>query len=166
MRKKWLITVLLGFLIMGVGAWVLSWPRTVPFSQCSEIYQKYAGNPGIDASFVKNFRINDTVFVDVTLLKAVDTNGWNLLCKDLQIPKLDSLPQSLIDSGLDLIFTRRFNGYDYSQPVTDTSTNVVLRAVSYLKQKVSVFHIKNEAESHAVYLYNFDKSIKQTKTQL
>lgn len=142
------------------------WHWFFPSREVSEVYTKYAGTEGLNVAFFKDFRINDTISVDVTVLEALDSNGWNMLCKDFFIPKLDPFVQSLIDSGNDLTFTKRCNMYDYSQPVSDTSSLAVLRAVSYLKQTVSVFHIKNEAESHAVYLYNFDKSIKQTKTQL
>ena len=44
-------------------------PRRVPLDECSELYLHYAGQPGINASFVKDFRINDSLSVCATLLE-------------------------------------------------------------------------------------------------
>ncbi len=39
-----------------------------PEREVSDLYQRYCHTPGIEASFVKGFRINDTLAIDATLL--------------------------------------------------------------------------------------------------
>lgn len=147
MKKNWPITILICILLLGWGGIVLLWPRTVPFEQCSEIYQKYANEEDIKASFIKDFKVNDTVFVDVTLLEAIDSTGWDILKKDFEVPNLPLELQQLVDSGKDLVFTKMI-----SEPAASH-----LLAISYLTKTLTVFHIENDAEKHAVKYHNFDK---------
>ena len=55
---------------MGGGAAIKFLPRTVPYSQCSEVYKRYCEVEGIRATYLKDYRLNDTVTVGVTLLEA------------------------------------------------------------------------------------------------
>lgn len=72
-----IIQVFLVFLVVvAVAVAVRLWPRTIAFEDCSEVYQRYAGVEGVEASFIKGFPLNDTVAVDVTLLKAQNSAIW------------------------------------------------------------------------------------------
>lgn len=166
MKKQCIITVLVCLLIVGGGAGVLLWPRTVPLGQCSEVYKTYANNPSIKASFIKDFRINDSVTVNVTLLEAVDSNGWNMLYDYFHFTLLDSASQKDIDNGMDIIYTKRMNKNDYQQPINDSTDEAVIRAVSHLRKTVSIFHTKNKEEEHSVLYYNFDKTVFQNKESI
>ena len=73
MKKSWIITFILCLLLLGGGCVAAFLPRTVPFYKCSDEYKKYSRVDGVEASFIKDFRINDTLTVDVTMLKAVDS---------------------------------------------------------------------------------------------
>lgn len=161
MKKSWPITILLCLLIIGGGAAVILWPRTVPLQECSEIYQKYANVEDVRASFIKNYRVNDTVFVDVTLLQSIDSTGWSTLSKDFNIPELDSEMQQLINDGDDMVFTRQVSKHDYSHVVKGYSPDVELLAISYLMKTICIFHVTNEDEIHAVLYYNLDNSTKK-----
>lgn len=151
MKKSWPITLLVCLLIIGGGALILGWPRTVPFEQCSEIYQKYANEEDIKATFIKDYKVNDTVFVDVTLLEATDSVCWNILKKDFEVPALPPELQQLVDNGEDLVFTKMI-----PKPKIDTSDfpNDLL-AISHLSHTLTVFHIKSDIEKHAVYNHNY-----------
>lgn len=151
MKKNWPITILICILLLGWGGIVLLWPRTVPFEQCSEIYQKYANEEDIKATFIKDYKVNDTVFVDVTLLEATDSVGWNILKKDFEVPALPPELQQLVDNGEDLVFTKMI-----PKPKIDTSDfpNDLL-AISHLSHTLTVFHIKSDIEKHAVYNHNY-----------
>ena len=147
MKRSWLITILVCLLILGGGA-VLLLPQVVPFDQCSDVYKRYAKMDGVDATFIKDYKVNDTVFVDVTLLEAIDSTGWDILKKDFEVPNLPLELQQLVDSGKDLVFTKMI-----SEPAASH-----LLAISYLTKTLTVFHIENDAEKHAVKYHNFDKS--------
>ena len=99
---SWPVTLTVCLLIVLGTLTVKLWPRTVPFDQCSEIYKKYANVEKVKASFIKDFKVNDTVFVDVTLLEATDSMGWATLKKDFEIPNPSPDFQQRIDSGKDL----------------------------------------------------------------
>lgn len=161
MKKNWPITILICFLLLGGGGIVLFWPRTVPLEQCSEIYQKYANQTSIKVSFIKNYKVNDAVFVNVTLLQSIDSTSWSTLSNDFNIPKLDSEMQRLINDGYDMVFTRQVSKHDYSHVVKGYSPDVELLAISYLMKSICVFHVKNEDEIHAVLYHNLDNSTKK-----
>jgi hypothetical protein len=161
MKPKQLILPAIIFLaIVLVALAVRLWPRTVPFDQCSEIYQKYASMENVKASFIKDYKVNDTVFVDVTLLEATDSVGWATLKKDFEIPNPSPDFQQLIDSGKDLIYTKKAP----KSTITDTSQNSYPNdwlAISHLNHIIIVFHTRNADETHAVKYHNFEKSIIQ-----
>jgi len=75
-RRFWIWTFVLS---LTVALTVMLWrccPRTVPLSQCSVVYQRYHDVPGIQAAFIKNKRINDTIEVDMTLFSAADSASF------------------------------------------------------------------------------------------
>lgn len=157
MKKNWPITILLCLLLLGGGGIVLLWPRTVPLEQCSEIYQKYVNEENVRVSFIKGFRVNDSVFVDVTLLEATDSAGWSILKKDFEVPALPLELQQLIDNGEDLIFTK-------SIPKSEIDALGVpndLLAISHLTYTLTVFHIGNATEKHAIMRQNYKRTIYQ-----
>ena len=160
MKKSWPITILFCLLIIGGGAAVILWPRTVPFEQCSEIYQKYANVEDVSASFIKDYKVNDTVYVDVTLLEATDSVGWVTLKKDFDIPNPSPNYQQRIDSGKNMIGVKIISKSIAVDTTSKEYPNNLL-AISYLNHTLTIFHIKNDVEKHAVKYHNFDKSTNQ-----
>ena len=155
MKKSWPITILVCLLIIGGGALILGWPRTVPFDQCSDLYKQYANVEGIDATFIKDYKVNDTVFVDVTLLEAIDSTGWDILKKDFEVASLPPELQQLVDNGEDLVFTKSIpkSEIDKSDFPND------LLAISHMIHTVTVFHINSEIEKYAVLNHNYKEEI-------
>ena len=160
---SWTVTLTLCLTILIGTMTVKFWPRTVPFDQCSEEYKKYADSPGIKASYIKDFCINDTVSVDVTMLEATDTIGWNTLINDFSLPVLDSITQKKIDNGKDLIFVMSIKKGSYCEVADENAPECNVRAFSFLTHTICFFHVTSLEERHAVIYYNFDKSIKNNK---
>lgn len=181
---SWPVTLTVCLLIVLGTLTVKLWPRTVPFEQCSEIYKKYANVEKVKASFIKDFKVNDTVFVDVTLLEATDSMGWATLKKDFEIPNPSPDFQQRIDSGKDLIYTKKIPKVTVADSLKKSHPNVSSQsreddnlhssrgaenvtygndwlAISHLNHIIIVFHTKNEDEVHAVIFRNFEKSINQ-----
>lgn len=155
--SSWRGTALLCLLILGFAAAVILWPR----SDDASLSRHYNHIPGIKATYFKDYPINDTLTINVTLLQALDSTAWSTLRNDFNIAELDPALQQLIDSGLDPIFTRRVNKNDYKQSADSTCPNPQLLAISYRSRSLSVFHVTNEDELHAVSYHNFDKSTKK-----
>ena len=80
--KRLLITLLLSFLaVAAVMAW--RWgPTLFPSSEVSDLYRRYEHNPHIRATDIRNFQVNDTLRVDVTLLQADNDSAWCALMLD------------------------------------------------------------------------------------
>lgn len=161
MKPKQLILPAIIFLaIVLVALAVRLWPRTVPFDQCSDLYKHYANVEGIDATFIKDYKVNDTVFVDVTLLEATDSVIWTTLKKDFDVPNPSPNFQQFIDNGEDLIYVKLIPKSTTTDTILTPYPNDVL-AISHLKRTLTVFHVKNDVEKHAVEYHNFDKSTNQ-----
>ena len=157
---SWPVTLTVCLLIVLGTLTVKLWPRTVPFDQCSEIYQKYASMENVKASFIKDYKVNDTVFVDVTLLEATDSM-WHTLMKDFNIPTPDSDLQQFIDAGENLVVTKLVDKTHYSRPAAPCSSNCEIMAISYITHSISVFHTVDARERHAILYFNLDKSTNQ-----
>lgn len=158
MKKSNVITVIVCICILCGTLWVVRCPRTVPFAQCSAVYQKYADVDGIDATFIKDYRVNDRVTVDVTLLEAKDSAGWDLLKRDFEVPELDSIARQLISNEKDKISIRVIAKTD----VSDSLRHDVLATSRYF-HTLSIFHSNSEEEISAIIYYNCDKSLENIK---
>jgi len=160
MKRSWLITILFCLLLLGGGGAVLLLPQVVPFSQCSDLYKQYVAVEGINATYIKDYKVNDTVFVDVTLLEATDSM-WHTLMKDFNIPTPDSDLQQFIDAGENLVVTKLVDKTHYSRPAAPCSSNCEIMAISYTTHSISVFHTVDAGERHAILYFNLDKSTNQ-----
>lgn len=161
MRAKQLILPTIIFLtIVMVALAVRLWPRTVPFDQCSDVYKRYAAVDGVVATFIKDYKVNDTVFVDATLLEAKDSAVWVMLKNDFEVPNPGPIAQQFIDNGEDLIGVKIIPKSIAVDTTSKEYPNNIL-AISYLNHTLTIFHIKNDVEKHAVKYHNFDKSTNQ-----
>ena len=158
--KQFLLLAIIFLAIVLVALAVRLWPRTIPFDQCSDLYKQYANVEGIDATFIKDYKVNDTVFVDVTLLEAKDSADWATLKNDFGVPTPSPYFQQQIDEGKDIIYVK------LNPKSTDTISNPNtnpdnLLAISNLHRTLTIFHVKNDVEKLAVKYHNFDKSTNQ-----
>lgn len=159
-RPQFLLPAIIFLAIVLVALAVRLWPRTVPFDQCSDLYKQYVAVEGINATYIKDYKVNDTVFVDVTLLEATDSM-WHTLMKDFNIPTPDSDFQQFIDAGENLVVTKLVDKTHYSRPAAPCSSNCEIMAISYTTHSISVFHTVDAGERHAILYFNLDKSTNQ-----
>ena len=144
MKRSRILTLLLCLLLLGAGAAVILTPRTVPYEQCSDIYRKYAEMDGIEASFIKDYRINDTAFIDATVLEATTDSAWAVLQKDFNIPiipKKHKEPSTCHSIGFRLA--------PKNNPQAPTDSNLLnndLIVVSQEMQTITILHITSEAQ--------------------
>lgn len=153
MIKNWAITILVCIFIIGGGIFVIHHPRSVPFDQCSEVYKRYANTEGIEAMFVKDFQINDTVLIDVTMLKALDTNAWKMLKSDFHVMEQPLRLRKKIESGEDIPSTRYIFKYDSIEAGAPNNPIIAVRACSNRNKTITIFHLKKESESIAILKY-------------
>lgn len=147
-------------IVLGVLA-VKLWPRTVPFEQCSEVYKKYAGADGVDASFLKDFRVNDSVAVDVVLLEARTDSAWGMLLQDFNItPPPQEVTEIMGDDGIDIWAAPK---KDYSLPMDSILLNNDLIAMSWTDRRISVFSIETMQQLRSVIHNQIKESISKSQ---
>ncbi len=98
--KFWVYFVLVLAVALGAITLVYRWQRIFPSKEVSELYRRYANTEGIEVSYVKRYRINDTLTVDVTLIEAADTSVWNQICDDFSIPLPNNVPEEIREEYL------------------------------------------------------------------
>lgn len=157
-KKFWTIVALLALVETLVLYCVFQWRYIFPSHEVSDLYTHYEKVEGIDASFIKDFRVNDSVFIDVTLLEAKDSAGWATLMHDFAVPEPNSELQAFIDNGEDLIFSQTLTPSHYPISIPSDSILFDVLATSYYAHTLTIFHSKKEKERHAVLLHDLDES--------
>jgi len=149
--KQIILSAVIFLAVLGVALAVRLWPRTVPFDQCSDLYKQYAGMEGIDATFIKNFKVNDTVFIDVTLLEAKNDSAWLTLQTNFNIPIIPEEYRELFENTDAIDYWLAPKG-KYIPPMDSVLLNNDAVAVSRKMHLVSVFHLTNETQADVIFL--------------
>lgn len=158
MKRAWLITIIICLVILGGGAVVLLLPQVVPFDQCSEVYKRYADMDGIDATFIKDYKVNDSIRVNVTLLQATDSVSWNIIAKDLNVPPPPEIP----DEYKGLFLQSSSFGYFIikNKPNEDKQIHDKRKDIctfSREKMTICIFHTCNETQIDAILDNSIDE---------
>lgn len=141
MKKKAIIIVLIAMLLLGMLACLL-WPRVVPLEECSEVYRRYEGLEGIDAAYIKNYRVNDTLTLPVTLLEATTDSGWARLQKDFGVPEIPKEYEDLFYADSNQVSVKK---YVNPENTLDTQSDDLV-ATSRYKRAICYFEIQNEEQ--------------------
>jgi hypothetical protein len=123
----------------------------------SELYLRYADTEGVDATFIRGFQVNDTVSVDVTLLQATDSAGWERLINDTKLPNdTKEVHNDLTQKRTVLL---RYTPKGYMTHHTDSvSLNNDLMAIDWTEQTIAIFHITDKKQSKSIIMYNIKKT--------
>ena len=160
MRRTWLISALLCLAIVGGAVAYKLWPRTVPLAECSEVYCRYADTPGINAAYIKDYRVNDSVTVCVTLLEALDSSSWDSLKNDFKIKAvLDSMykvhdPIEINETTKNMRLAPK---WDYNLPKDSIFTNNDFIVTTFYRHIICIFHLENKGQYHAIRNKQFDE---------
>ena len=147
---SWTVVILLCLLLVAGAAVLVLTPRTVPFDECSPLYRQYEGHEGIEASYVRDYPIDDTTLVDVTLLHATTDSAWESLCHDFILPEFPDMVIEKIIHGHSV--TQWTASKDNPQIVaTPTSTiDYDLVAIAPQVEIIYIFHPENESQTDAI----------------
>ena len=160
MKRTGYIVMLVCLLIFVVAYAAVRIPRTVPYEQCSEVYKRYCDVEGVRATYIQDFRVNDTLTVGVTLLEATDSAGWEYLCGEFNIlPGMIEAAEE--DSTMDVWTRKSIKGHpetpykksDANHQEGETEPVVEIVSMSMSKQEVCIFHAQNDEECDAIF-YN------------
>lgn len=159
MKKNNIISIAIFVIVVGGAAAWKFWPRVVPYAECSEVYRRWADVDGVRATFLRGYRVNDSVIVDATVLQATDSAGWDSLKSYYEFsPTLSDKDLAALADGHDLLKTFiNINGNK-----TNLSDNEIL--VASLRDKyICIFHMKNLSERDLLFDQIMDKIFNSLK---
>ena len=168
MKKHNVIFIILCVVAVLVAVLVKRCPRTVPYEQCSEVYKRYSRVEGVRATYIKDFRVNDTLTIGVTLLEATDSAGWKYLLQKFNISQEMQTVFEQVDFGVMSWNSPKDNPevrattIGECRDVSLTDKDIEICACSFRERKICVFHTQSEEEILAIDNYNYDNMINQT----
>ena len=157
-KRFWTIVALLALVETLVLFCVFQWRYIFPSHVVSEIYTRYENTDGIGVSFIKDFRVNDSVFIDVTLLEAKDSAGWATLMHDFAVPDIDPKIRQHIYNKKELVFSQTLTPSHYPISIPSDTILFDVLAFSYYSHTLTIFHAKNEKGLLSVFHHNFQES--------
>lgn len=121
----------------------------------TELYERYASQPGVKVASVNGFAIDSTARVDVTVLEAQDDEGWEWMKKEFYIGELSPEQQVGLNEGYDaVLFARRSRvNPRENAPIRNEEIDVAgscYLGISYLNRAVYIFCADSEEQYDAV----------------
>ena len=141
-RRLWLVSIGLCLIAVGVAVGLKRMPRTVPYWQCSKMYKRYSQIEGIRATYIKDFRVNDTLTLPVTLLEATTDSGWARLQKDFGVPEIPKEYEDLFYADSNQVSVKK---YVNPENTLDTQSDDLV-ATSRYKRAICYFEIQNKEQ--------------------
>lgn len=163
MLKRRLIPLLIALVPPFVVLAVLLAQRSIPAAEASDLYRRYEHSEHISATFIKDFPIDDTLRLDVTLLQATDSAGWEALRRDFNVPTLPEHFLALIEDKDDNVMSYKASSEyrDFFEDMGIKKEYII--AISFVKHNIGVFHTITESQQKAVLQNNYKKSLKLKK---
>ena len=158
MIRRWLITLALLCLAVMLGYVWHRCAHTVPLAECSDIYRRYADTPGVNAAYIKDYRVNDTMTVCATVLEAVDSASWEDMQNDFNV-KLSAEVLKIMNGKLPKRAVKLAPKYDYHLPMDSVFTNNDMIVTMRYSHIICVFHLESKEQYNAVY----DKQFRDMK---
>ena len=145
-RISWTAVILVCLLLIIMGLLTMLSTRCPLPWQCSKLYWQYRGQEGIEAFYVRDYPVDDTTLVDVTLLQATTDSAWVSLC-------LKSLPYDYPeDKRENVIHSNSVTQYisskdDIRTKVIPADTNNYNLVFINARQKyIVIFHTENKTQ--------------------
>ena len=121
----------------------------------TDLYNRYASQPGVTVASVSNFVLDSASRVDVTVVVAQDDSGWDWMKQEFLIPVLSPQQESELAQGLDAVLFARRNRANPKEnaPVTDEKIDVSASCfigISYLNRTLYIFCAQKEEQYDAI----------------
>ena len=121
----------------------------------TDLYRRYAKQSHVKVASVSNFSISNDAQVDVTVIEAIDDEGWEWMMKEFYISRLQPEQMQNLREGSDVVtFARRSRSNPRDNaPVKDEQIDVAgscYLGISYLNRAVYIFCADSEEQYDAV----------------
>ena len=151
-NKRPLFVVLLCLLLAGGVVLVLLPCSPMPW-QCSKLYWQYRGQEGIEASYVKQYPVDDTTLVDVTLLQATTDSAWEKLCiafTPYEFSDSSDYINKLVHDTSSVTFWTVSKDDHHVKVIPATANDFDFIALTAKMNSICIFHTKNKEQLRAM----------------
>ncbi len=134
----------------------------------TELFERYASQPGVKVASVSGFAIDSVSRIDVTLVEAEDDEGWEWMKGEFFIGDLSPQQQASLKEGYDaVLFARRSrsNPRDNAPVVGEQldGAGSCYIGISYLNRAVYIFCADSEEQYDAVATLLVKKIMHQSR---
>jgi hypothetical protein len=153
-NKRPLFVVLLCLLLAGGVVLALIPCSPMPW-QCSKLYWQYRGQEGIKATYVKQYPVDDTTLVDVTLLQATTDSAWESLCHEFvpyEFADSNKYINNLIHDTTSVTFRAVSKDDPHQKTKPDTTCDYNLLVISAKVKSVGIFQIETKSQFDVIFL--------------
>ena len=145
-KRDRLINTLIVIAVIGGVLAVRYLPPAIAYWRSSEVYKRYSRVEGVRATYVKDYRINDTLTIGVTLLEATTDSGWAMLQENFGVPVVPKEYEELICGDSNRVTLKIIPKKEPLCLEGDTLANDVF-VVSYYKHTIVHLEVKNRMQS-------------------
>jgi len=150
---KWIV-VFLGVVAFAtsVAALCRACDRRVVESECSEVYRRYKDRDNLSVAFVKDYRIGDSITVDVTTITAKDSVSWEQLLREMNVKEgTIETNHRLVREGLNPATTfLSLKGHPEIRRSVDTMSQFDLCFFAYREKCIFIFDVETETQSDVI----------------
>ena len=127
----------------------------------SELYRSYENNPHIQAAYMEDYQLGDSLVIAVTILEATDSTGWLQLREDFGFPVLSPEIEKKTAEHNSVTYKKAKKGDPGAGADTVCRTNTDWLVIEHRTMTFYLFHI--ETESQFDYIFKtFTQKIHQT----
>lgn len=127
----------------------------------TDLYNRYSSRTDIRVASVSNFELDSGITADVTLLEAIDDQGWQWLCREFLLVELSSQQMEQIRQGWDVTMFAHRSPADPTKPADNTQDSdqqgTCYLGVSYLSRTIYFFCCTTDKQSDVVVKYLIEK---------
>lgn len=166
MKRRLLI---IGIVVLLCGGAATLWTyrqRLFAPREVSETYIKYADRQDIEATFIKDFAVSDSVCTDITLLQATDTASWLSLFGDFNknLKNLQEIPEQYKHLYLyEGLYIHCFPAGHPELMADSNSTDVEVAVIYKNTWTVMVCHTKTFEQTQSILRYQMKDYINNLK---
>ena len=161
MKRTSIVTLCLCVFVAVVMVVAVCMQRVVPYWQCSEVYKKYSRVEGVGATYVKDYRVNDTLTVGVTLLEATDSAGWACLKEDYGLTVIPRELEVIYRGDSNRVLVKKYPKREPLYSGGDTLADDIV-AISYYKHSIIHFIVECDEQKEIIMHKQFDENLKSS----
>ena len=148
MKRTITITLSLVALMLVLASLAVSAKR---HANVSEVYRRYKDRDDLSVAFVKDYRIGDSIIVDVTTITAKDSASWEQLQREM------NQSENMIKQRRELVNEGRYLLYDYYCEIGHPEHRIpyeegrcCLVFLNFKEKTIYIFHITSHEQAFKI----------------